>query len=209
MSSVTNPGETHAASELWLIPRWVYVWKNEGEYFTAPAGRATPCCRSSPAAQNSNCQRACSRRLRFRGGQPRCLLRAFSPLPVSTSAGAAVPNQVAAAQLRFLPFPPSLPRPAWRQPLGRFSARGLNLLSPSWEHSVTAAIAGWPGCHRSWCPFYYQIRGHCRDAYEAFQIRRCTSSSRFQIQQRGFCIQPTGSEFISPMQTALHCLPVN
>lgn len=137
-------------------------------------------------------------------------LHAFSCLPGGTYSHTASPSQVEAVQLRFLHFPPSILRPGWRQSLlGFFSARGLNLLSPSWEHSVTAAFAAWPGCHCSWCPFYCQIRGHCRDVHEAFQIRRCTSSSRFQIQQRGFCIQPTGSEFISPMQTALHCLPVN
>ena len=79
------------------------------------------------------------------GEAPRCLLPAFSPPPVSTSLGAAVPNQVAAAHLRFLPFPPFLTQARLEATLGFFSARGLNLLSPSWEHSMPAAIAGWPG----------------------------------------------------------------
>lgn len=110
----------------------------------------------------------------------------------------AVPSQLAAAWPCFPACPPAPGHATQPLPCKK-------LKSPFPILGVQQGCS--PRC--SWCPFYAQIRGHCRSAYEASQIRLCTSSSNIQTQQCGFCIQPTGSEFISPMQTALHCLPVN
>lgn len=109
---------------------------------------AKPCWGNSPAVQNSNHQHVC-----FRG------LILYGRLVVGKNQGApCVPFllcQVAATHL-CSPYSPPLPtQTKLKATLGFvflllvffFPARGLNLLSPSWERSVTAAITGWPGCH--------------------------------------------------------------
>lgn len=214
-SSVTNPPSWGSMCYLQaLVHPGMSLYVEEWRYYPTSAGQAEPCwekpqrCKT-PMANSLLLQAEVWCRWPWLGGTKVlavCLFpSAWRHLPTHCQPQPGSPHP--AVFPSFSPFHTQARLQAIFA--GFFPARGLNLLSPSWEHSVAAALAGWPGCHRSWCPFHCQIRGHCRDAREALQIRRCASSSRFQIQQHGFHIQPTGSEFISPMQTALHCLSVN